>query len=129
MKKMLLFFSLLMVVFGCKNSAVEKPEKLLTEEQMAAIIYDISVMDAIRAHRPGQSQSVSPEYVYKKYGIDSLQFAKNNTYYASDISKYKKIYEKVNERITAEKKATDSLLSKQLGGKTPTPASDLPQVQ
>lgn len=129
MKKLLPFLSLLIVLFGCKNSDVEKPEKLLTEEEMAAIIYDISVIDAIRAHRPGQALSVNPEYVYKKYGIDSLQFAKNNTYYASDISKYKKIYNKVSERLTADKNAADSLLSKQLGGKTPTPASELPQVQ
>lgn len=129
MKKLLPFLSLLIVLFGCNNSDVEKPEKLLTEEQMAAIIYDISVIDAIRTHGREQSQSVNPEYIYKKYGIDSLQFAKNNTYYASDVSKYKKIYDKVNERVMAEKNAADSLLGKQPGGKTPTPASDLPQVQ
>lgn len=129
---MLPFLSLLIVLIGCKNSEVEKPEKLLTEDQMAAIIYDISVIDAIRAHRPGQSQAVDRGYIYKKYEIDSLQFAKNNAYYASDVSKYKKIYDRVSERITIEKNKADSLVSKQIKsmGKTPPPAaSDLPQVQ
>jgi hypothetical protein len=45
-------------------------------------------------------------YVYKKYGIDSVQFARSNQYYAADIVTYKQIYEEVAKRLEAHKSKT-----------------------
>jgi len=136
MKKPLLFFSLLVLFTACDEKAVKTPEKLIDKDQMAEIIYDVAILDAMRSRNPGTMQSTSNlDYIYKKYKIDSLQFAQNNTFYASDIKEYKKIYEKVNERLEREKKVADSLAAK---SKTGTPSDsdqskkallDSPQIQ
>ena len=129
MKKILLLFSLIILLVGCNNAAVEKPKNLLDKEEMTSIIYDLTILDAMRSRNPAEAQKMqSRDYIYKKYNIDSLGFAQNNQYYASDIAAYKKIYEKVNERIDKEKKAADSIVKKS-GGKATTADSDLPQVQ
>jgi hypothetical protein len=46
---------------------------------------------------------VPEEYVYEKYGIDSLQFIKSNEYYAHDIDRYQDIYAGVKKRLNEEK--------------------------
>ena len=38
-------------------------------------------------------------YIYDKYGIDSLQFVKSDTYYASIPTVYEDIYTKVKDRL------------------------------
>jgi len=133
MKKVLSFFVVLMLLCGCKDTVVQKPEKLLDENQMADALYDVSIIEAMRSRNPGEN-SYNRQYIYKKYNIDSVQFAQNNAYYAADISKYKKIYEKVNARIEKEKKAADSIVAKSgnKSGATPPPPiqnADKPQVQ
>lgn len=135
MRKSFLFFSLLVLMVACKENAVKTPEKLIDKDQMSEIIYDVTILDAMRSRNPGTMQNASNlDYIYKKYNIDSLQFAENNTYYASDIKQYKKIYEKVNERIEREKKEADSLATKAKPAKPSDSPSqntspDLPQVK
>jgi hypothetical protein len=113
MKKRLLLLTVILAFASCNTTVVTKPEKLLSEDEMVAIIYDLTVMEGMRTQNPysPQNRSINPkEYIYKKYQIDSLQLTQNNQYYASQIDIYKKIYEKVNERIQKEKKETDSLI-------------------
>jgi len=133
MKKSLLFLSLLILLIGCNDAIVKKPKKLIDKDDMANIIYDISILEAMRARNPSPTEhGITRDYIYKKYRIDSLQFAQNNEYYASDIQEYKKIYDKVNARVEEEKKAADSLAKKTAPSNNVTPAApntDLPQVQ
>ena len=128
MKTVIAIF-IVFIIAACSNAAVEKPEKLIEEEQMVNIIYDLAILEAVRSRTP--SQTVNPNtYILKKYKVDSLQFVQNNRYYASDIENYKKLYEKVEERIKTEKSTADSLLLK---NGTPvqkaTPEISAPQVQ
>ncbi len=120
MKKIVLiaFVSLLA---ACGNSTVEKPAKLIAEDTMVDIFYDLALLEALKAHNPTYvANSKEPnKYIYKKYGIDSLQFAQNNRYYASDIKRYKKMYGRVGKRLDRQKKELDSLDEK--GQKTATP--------
>jgi sensor c-di-GMP phosphodiesterase-like protein len=135
MKKLVFLFGAILLLVSCKNEVVEKPEKLIDEDQMVNIIYDLSILEAMKYQ---SSQSATPkyainpkEYIYKKYHIDSLQFARSNHYYASDMGNYKKMYDKVNERIKAEQKQVDALIK--TGDKSTTPAKgpspDGPQIQ
>jgi len=74
---------------------------------MVDIIYDLAVLDAVRSQKPLvlENNSINPDkYIYKKYNIDSIQFAKSNQYYASDLKEYKKMYEEVAKRLGAEDK-------------------------
>ncbi|HEX8563709.1 MAG TPA: DUF4296 domain-containing protein [Flavobacterium sp.] len=101
MRKLTAIFSLLFVL-ACGETTVEKPEQLIEESVMVDIFYDLAVLDAMRTQKP---QSLSgyaldpDQYVYKKYKIDSVRFAKSNRYYASQIETYKSMYDRVADRL------------------------------
>lgn len=120
---------------SCNSSSVEKPSNLIDKDKMVDILYDISLLEAIKTQNisGGISSKIGNEYIYKKYKIDSIQFAKSNKYYASDMEEYKKMFEKVKERLTAETLKIDEKMKKN-GQQVPlnlnsTSNSDLPQVQ
>ena len=47
--------------------------------------------------------------IYKNFGVDSLQFAKSNAYYAADVNTYMEIFQKVEARLVAMQKKMDSI--------------------
>lgn len=103
MKKLLPIIAFFLVLVSCKDSAVPKPDKVIDENQMVDIIYDLSLLDAMKSQNPNQLKyPTSTEFIQKKYQIDSVTFAKNSQYYASDIKNYKKMYEKVKARLSEE---------------------------
>lgn len=111
MKKIIVLFILFSIVIGCQDAAVPKPDNLIDEDVLVSILYDLSLLEAIKSQNPAvlETNNInSNTYIYKKYKIDSLQFAQSNKYYASDIKKYKAIVENVNKRIEEQK----TLLSK-----------------
>ena len=91
---------------------------------MVSIFYDLSLLDAIRSNNSIllEENKIDPyTYIYKKYKIDSLQFAQNNIYYAYDLKRYKRMYERVEKRLEEEKKIADSTVLK--AGKIEEPPS------
>lgn len=111
MKKVLVFLLGLMLTVSCQDSVVEKPDNLIDKDQMVDIIYDLSLLEAIKSSNYSslESRKIDPNtYIYKKYKIDSLQFAKSDRYYASDIDVYSGIYDKVSKRLESNKNAIDS---------------------
>ena len=133
MKNILVLFSIIVLFSSCNNSVIEKPEKLIDKPVMVNIIYDLAILEGMKSRDYDNHNKINPtQFVYKKYRIDSLQFAQSNKYYASDINEYKKIYVEVNERIESEKKIADTLLKKfNTHNKVkPKPLqNDLPQVK
>ncbi len=133
MKKTAFLVSFILLFASCTTKEIKKPNKLIEEDKMINIIYDLSLLEAIKSRNPyaPENQGLkSKEFVYKKYHIDSLQYAQNNQYYALQIDRYKKMYDKVNERIQAQKKITDEQLKKSYGAQKGTPpVNDLPQVK
>jgi hypothetical protein len=107
-------------LFGsCENAVVEKPDNLIDQDKMVDIMFDISVLEAMKSQTTlvlETNKINSNNYIYKKYSIDSLQFAKSDKYYASDVKKYKEIFDEVNKRIEeqieASKKQNTSLVPK-----------------
>ncbi|SFQ70492.1 DUF4296 domain-containing protein [Flavobacterium akiainvivens] len=84
----------------------EKPKKLLSQQEMENITYDISLLQAIRSFAPQKLTDNNVEahtYIYKKYKIDSLTLAQNQMYYAQDLETFKKIQQSVAERLKADK--------------------------
>lgn len=89
-------------MFASCHSEMDKPQNLISEENMINIFYDLAIMDAMRSHNPLslETRGLKPDsYVYAKYKIDSLQFANSNKYYAADIEKYKTMYSEVAKRL------------------------------
>ncbi|MEL1241162.1 DUF4296 domain-containing protein [Flavobacterium flavipallidum] len=117
MKKTVSFLALIMLFFSCKEDAVKKPEHLIDREVMENIIYDLSLIDAIKYNEPSTTEEykVNPkEFIFRKYKVDSAQFAQNNIYYASDFESYKAMYDSVIKRIDRKKALLDSLVKKEV---------------
>jgi len=127
MKKIVFISIMLLAIIGCKETVVDVPEKLIEEEKMVDIFYDLSVLEAMLNYNPTlmSRNNIDPyTYIYDKYGIDSLQFVANNKYYASDIKKYDKMYEKVKVRMEQSKADFDTLLKKQTSDPVKLKAKD-----
>src|SRR5688500_12294041 len=111
MKTYLLILAVFCFLASCEKKTIEQPENLIPEEKMVDIIYDLSILQAMRSSHQAilDSSQINPNtYVYKKYKIDSIQFARSNAYYAAkSIKDYEKIYTAVNDRILANKAAAD----------------------
>ncbi|MBV2195009.1 MAG: DUF4296 domain-containing protein [Flavobacterium sp.] len=96
----ILFFALFVV--SCSKNPVKKPERLLEEEVMVDIIYDVSLLQAIEGAYPNKliEQNIKPnQFIFEKYQIDSVMYKENQLYYAADSRVYKRIYKKVSERL------------------------------
>ncbi len=112
MKKIAGLLCAVLLLAGCNDKPVEKPDNLIPEDKMVNILYDLSLLDAIRLSDPISiiERKINPStYIYKKYKIDSLQFAQSNRYYASDIDGYAELYKRVEMRLERDKKSIDSL--------------------
>ena len=135
MKKVVAIVCLIFSVISCNSISVEKPDNLIDKDKMTDILYDMSLLEAIKTQNinGGITTKTANEYIYKKYKIDSIQFAKSNKYYASDIEEYKKMFEKIKDRLNKEIEKNDVIMKKSGQTVTPNPNntqnSDTPQVQ
>lgn len=113
MKKTLLLLTLLIGFISCKEEAVDKPDDLIAKDKMIDVMYDLSILDAIKYQNPTslETYKINPsQYIYKKYKVDSAQFAQSNIYYASNYTDYKDMYDKLIKRIDEKKTVLDSLV-------------------
>ncbi len=113
MKKIILFLAILTLFFSCKEDVVKKPKRLIEKDVMVDIMYDISILDAIRYQNPSSIDSFkinAKDFIFKKYKVDSLQFVNSNIYYSSDYEDYKIMFDQVVKRIDNQKTVADSLI-------------------
>ncbi|MDI6032218.1 DUF4296 domain-containing protein [Flavobacterium sp. LB2P84] len=113
MRKIITFLTIVTLFVSCKEEVVNKPERLIEKDVMVDIMYDLSILEAIRNQNPASLDTFkinSRDYIFKKYKIDSVQFAKSNVYYASDYNEYKSMFEQINKRLQANTKSVDSLI-------------------
>ena len=106
MKKVIAFLVIVAVLVSCKDAVLKKPSRLIEKDKMIDIMYDLSLLEAIKYQNPISLDTfkINPKvYIYKKYKIDSLQFSKSNTYYASNYEEYSGIVGQVNDRLTKNK--------------------------
>ncbi|MEY4963840.1 MAG: hypothetical protein RLZZ323_1159 [Bacteroidota bacterium] len=112
MKKVVPFLVIL-TFLGCKEDVVKRPKHLIEKSKMVNIMYDLAILEAIKYQNPAvlDSNQIHPkQFIYKKYGVDSLQLAQNNVYYASDYKNYKIMYEEVVKRIEKDKNTAKALI-------------------
>jgi hypothetical protein len=122
MKKTILFLVVLTFLVSCKEEVVQKPERLIEKDVMLDIMYDLSVLEAIKYQNPVSLDTfkINPrDFILKKYKVDSLQFAKSNVYYASDYEDYKLMFEQITKRLDTNKKSVDSLINLEKKKKKP----------
>lgn len=105
MKIIYILFAVLLINTGCGNSIVDKPDNLIDDDTMIEIFYDLAILDAAKnsSYENGISTFQANDFIFKKYEIDSVQFAKSNKYWASDVAKYKRMYKIVKEKLEEKK--------------------------
>ncbi len=96
-----------MLLLGCNGiDKPKKPKNLIGKEKMSEIMYDLYILNAAKGvnRKMLEANAIMPlEYLYKKYDIDSLQFAESNTYYAYDTEGYLAIIETVKKKLEKNK--------------------------
>ena len=116
MKYFIKYIFILFLAMSCNNNSIEKPKKpknLIKKEKMVDIIIDMSLFSAAKGVNKWviESNGILPEdYIYRKYDIDSSQFAQSNEYYAYNLDSYEEIYSKVKIRLEVQKVYYDSII-------------------
>jgi len=90
----------------------EKPENLIPEDKMVDILTETYLINAARSFDKLtilQNKVKLDSFVYKKFEIDSLQFAASNAFYTSDLNTYNGLFVKVEERMNLIKTRVDSI--------------------
>lgn len=98
---------------SCKKELVKEPAKLIEKGKMIDIMYDLSLLDAMKYQNPLSLDSVQTDptrFILKKYKVDSLQFAQSNKYYATDYETYKEMFDEIGKRIAVNQRAADSIV-------------------
>ncbi len=102
MKPFLLFLAFLFV-FGCQEVQYpEKPENLIGKEKMVDILTETYLGNAARSidNKAIMEKGIKLDsLIYRRFGVDSLQFAKSNAYYAADVNTYMEIIKEVETRL------------------------------
>lgn len=123
----LLFLLFLLLGISCGKKLLEKPENLIPKEQMADILCDMALLNSInRSYSQVLVENdlrVMP-FLFEKYGVDSLQFAQSDLYYASIPAEYQKIYDQVEARLARKRDSINQIIQK---GKKP--ASDTLKIE
>ena len=100
-------------ILGCNGiDKPKKPDNLIAKDKMSNIMYDLYILNAAKGvnKKVLELNGIMPlEYVYKKYGVDSLQFAESNTYYAYDTETHSAIVEKVRADLQKDKDIFEKL--------------------
>jgi hypothetical protein len=113
MNKIILWTIVLIIFTACENGLVKKPKRLIEREKMVDIMYDLSLLEAMKVEQSSLMDSVkytANQYIYKKYKIDSVQFSHSNIYYAADYKEYEKMYNQIKVRLENEKKQVEVLI-------------------
>ena len=68
MKKTIALLCLLFSIYSCTNAIVEKPKNLIEKDKMIDILYDLSLLDAIKSQNinGGISSKTVENYIFKK---------------------------------------------------------------
>lgn len=103
----------LILLISCQDvERPPKPENLISQDLMIEILADAYMGNAARSvnNRLLRTENIHLDsLLYKKYDIDSLQFATSNAYYTSDINTYTNIVQGVIDVLEEKKKVADSL--------------------
>lgn len=108
-----------MFVVSCyKFKEPEKPKNLIPKADMVNILIDLKLIASVTAADDikvlDSNHVKSEKYIYKKYNIDSTQFALSNNYYAFHLKDYEDIYTKVKDSLEALSRFYEDLELKEL---------------
>ncbi|OBQ57290.1 DUF4296 domain-containing protein [Tamlana sp. s12] len=102
LKRVILCLGMLLS-FACNRfKGPEKPENLIPEDKMVNILIDSKLLTSTNSANKRIMKDSNLDvntYVYRKYKIDSTQFADSNAYYAFHVEIYDDIYNKAIDSL------------------------------
>ncbi|MFI1772981.1 DUF4296 domain-containing protein [Thalassobellus citreus] len=117
LKRFILGFGILLLATACYEfKKPDKPKNLISKDKMVDILIDVKLLASAnnRNRKTLIDSGINRNtYIFKKYKIDSLQFALSNDYYAFNIKEYEAIYAKVKDSLEALKKIYGDLKLKE----------------
>lgn len=103
LKRLSIYTSIILLVSGCYNfKSPEKPKNLIPKDEMVKVLIDVNLLKTatIKYANTTSQKNINPqEYIFDKYGIDSIQFASSNNYYSYYLDEYELIYVKVKDSL------------------------------
>lgn len=107
----IILISLLITIEGCSK----KPNHLISEKRMAAVIADMTLAEAY-SNRPERSlltdsaKRVLRESILKEHGVSNAEFDSTLMWYGRHMDKYSELYKKVDSQLEKrEKNLTDNI--------------------
>ena len=105
---------LIALSFGaCQNvKQPEKPKNLIGKDKMITILTEAYLANAARSvdNKSIMEQGIKMDSLfYTKFEVDSLQFARSNAFYASDVNLYITMFQEVEARLGEMVKHLDSI--------------------
>lgn len=111
MKKIGILIILTLFLACLGDDKPKKPDNLIPKDKMANVLHDLFLINGAKGANRKLLETIGfkPEtYVLNKYGIDSIQFADSNSYYAFDTEVYKSIIDNVKAKLEKEKEAYEA---------------------
>jgi hypothetical protein len=108
------YFLALLMAIACSEDAPEKPENLLTKEQMTAFLIDSHLIEGNLQTIKIDDDSVEKIFyslekeLYRKHHIDSVQFIQSYQYYLHQIDELSDIYDAVIDSLNLKEKMLNS---------------------
>lgn len=102
LKQFTLYICIILTVISCNIGAPKKPKNLISKAKMVDILIDAKLLGSATYVNKNIMQNHGIDagnYVFKKHGIDSLQFALSNEYYSYYIKDYEEIYNNVIDSL------------------------------
>jgi len=116
MKKVVILIGIMICFFGCAHHEPPKPDKLMSKEKMADVLFDVFLLNSAKGIKKKtlETNGVLPKrYIFEKHQIDSIQFTQNNTFYSYDTDTYNEILDVVKKRINDEKSLFEAEIEKE----------------
>lgn len=102
-----------MVFWACQDvKQPQKPDNLIDKEKMVNVLTEAYLTNAARSidNKTIVAEGIRMDSLfYSKFGVDSLQFAQSNAFYAADVNTYISIFQEVEARLSGMEKNLDSI--------------------
>lgn len=105
---------LLVWTLSLASCQVERPETVMTDAKMEAVLYDYHIARAIGEEVPydeNYKRVLYVESVFKKHGITQADFDTSMVWFARNPEVLSKIYEKVNQKLRTERDHINKLIA------------------
>ena len=108
------YFLVLCLAIACSEDTTDKPDNLLTKEQMVAFLIDShsteGMLQTIKIRKDSLAKLFHglEQELYQKHQVDSLQFMESYHYYLGEVDELSEIYDAVIDSLSLREKILTS---------------------